>query len=424
MLTNLLKKNNIVQTFLARFLILALNFGLVIYSTNIWGSEGKGVISIVIANLTIVGFLSNIFAGGTITYFSSKARPEPLLLVAYLWSILIGITIPLLFYFFYSEAYILTLMGLSISASLLATNVNFFIGKQKFKLFNLYSILQLAIQIILIFFFVYFLEQKNINIYFISQTICNFLLFFISFISIAKIFNFSNFKISKKQSLAIFAYGYKTQFSAFTQFLNYRLSYYFLEFYKGVSSVGIYSIGTAFSEAIWVFSKSISVVLYSEVVNSKSHLDSIMRTKTSLKLCFTITFFMLFILLLLPTQFYTFVFGKDFNETKKIIILLSPGVLAIAASNIVGHYFSGVNELTILNIKSLVGLFFTITLSFFFIPKWGIYGACLVTSISYILSSAVLFWKFYTITSFKISDFIISFNEIKTIINKITKKDK
>jgi O-antigen/teichoic acid export membrane protein len=296
--------------------------------------------------------------------------------------------------------------------------VNFFVGKQKFKLYNLYSIFQLAIHILLIFGFVYFFDLKDITTYFVAQIICNSLLFLVSCLSVAKTISFGNIKFSQKEFNSIFSYGFKTQFSAFTQFLNYRLSYYFLEFYKGVSSVGIYSVGIAFSEAIWVFSKSFSVVLYSEVVNSKDISDSIARTKTSLKLCFSLTFFLLLILLLVPSQFYSFVFGKDFNETKNIIVLLSPGVLAIAASNIIGHYFSGINQLKILNIKSLVGLFFTITLSFYFIPRWGIYGACMVTSISYILSSAVLFWKFYTITSFRLSDFIISIDEIKTAIKK------
>ncbi len=31
----------IIKTFISRFLILFLSFGLVIFSTNMWGSEGK-----------------------------------------------------------------------------------------------------------------------------------------------------------------------------------------------------------------------------------------------------------------------------------------------------------------------------------------------------------------------------------------------
>ena len=35
----------------------------------------------------------------------------------------------------------------------------------------------------------------------------------------------------------MFEYGWKTQLSAFVQFLNYRLSFYFLEYFEGIASV-------------------------------------------------------------------------------------------------------------------------------------------------------------------------------------------
>ena len=55
----------IIKTFVSRFLILILSFGLVIYSTNMWGSEGKGTISIVVANAAAVSFFSSIFSGSS-----------------------------------------------------------------------------------------------------------------------------------------------------------------------------------------------------------------------------------------------------------------------------------------------------------------------------------------------------------------------
>lgn len=44
----------------------------------------------------------------------------------------------------------------------------------------------------------------------------------------------------------MFEYGWKTQLSAFVQFLNYRLSFYFLEYFEGISSVGIFPSGLPF----------------------------------------------------------------------------------------------------------------------------------------------------------------------------------
>jgi O-antigen/teichoic acid export membrane protein len=234
--------------------------------------------------------------------------------------------------------------------------------------------------------------------------------------------NFKSISFSKEIGSKLFDYGWKTQLSAFLQFLNNRLSFYFLEYFKGIVSVGVFSVGIAFSEAIWTVSRSLSVVLYADVINNKNSNDAIEKTKVSLRVSFLITLLFIIIMLLIPAEVYSMIFGKDFNQTKEIVLFLSPGILAIAVSNIIGYYFAGINKLRILNVKAIVGLIFTVISSFFIIPKWGIKGACVITSISYCLSSALLFWRFYQITDFHIKDFILSKKEVSLLLKRLVKK--
>ncbi|WBV54992.1 polysaccharide biosynthesis C-terminal domain-containing protein [Chryseobacterium daecheongense] len=418
-----MKQNTIVKTFISRFLILILNFGLVIYTTNMWGSEGKGTISIVIADLTIVGFFCNIFVGSSVTYFASKYKTEQILLYAYLWSVLIGIAVPLIFSIIRPVEYLSYLIGLSVLSSLLAANINLFVGQQNIRMFNLYTILQQVVHIVFIIIIVYLINITSVVSYFIAQLSCFAVLFITSSFQILRYCEIGRISFSKKIRNKLFDYGWKTQLSAFLQFLNNRLSFYFLEFFKGITSVGVFSIGIAFSEAIWTVSKSLSVVLYSDVVNTSNHNIAIEKTKISLKISFLVTLLFIIIILLLPAQFYVMIFGKDFSETKRITLFLSPGILAIAVSNIIGYYFAGVNKLRILNIKSVIGLIFTIVSSFFIIPRWGITGACIITSVSYCISSGLLFWKFYELTEFHIRDFMISKSEINLLLNKVLRKN-
>lgn len=418
-----MKQDTIVKTFISRFLILILNFGLVIYSTNMWGSEGKGVISIVIADLTIIGFFCNIFVGSSITYFASKYKTEQILSYAYSWSVLVGITVPFIFSFTRTLEYPYYLIGLSVLSSLLAANINLFVGQKNIRMFNLYTILQQLVHILFVAVVVYLIRITSVEAYFIAQISCYLILFIVSSFQILRYCKISNLSFSAPIRNALFDYGWKIQVSAFLQFLNNRLSFYFLEFFKGITSVGIFSIGVAFSEAIWMVSKSLSVILYSDVVNSANHNDAIEKTKISLKISFLITLMFIIGILLLPAGFYVMVFGKDFHDTKKIILFLSPGILAIAVSNIIGYYFAGINKLRILNIKSVVGLIFTIVSSVFIIPRWGISGACMITSISYCLSSGLLFWKFYELTEFHIRDFMISRSEINLLLHKLLRKN-
>ena len=386
-----------------------------------WGSEGKGVISIVIADLTIISFFANIFVGSSISYFASKYKTEEILPFAYLWSIVVGFLIPIIIGFYHTIEYSNYLIALSVLSSLLATNINLFVGQKNIPLFNIYTVLQQVCHVVFILIIVYFLKITSVDAYFIAQIICFGVLFVASTIQVLKKCNILEIKFSREVRDKLFDYGWKTQLSAFLQFLNYRLSFYFLEFFKGLTSVGIFSVGIALSEAIWMVNRSLSIVLYADLVNSDNHKEAIEKTKVNLKISFLVTLLFLVIILSIPDNFFSLIFGKDFTQTKEIMFLLSPGILAIAVSNIVGFYFAGINKLKILNIKSLVGLVFTIAASFYVIPRWGIRGACIVTTISYCLSSGLLFWRFYQITEFRFVDFLFSKKEINLLISHFLK---
>ncbi|WEK68611.1 MAG: polysaccharide biosynthesis C-terminal domain-containing protein [Candidatus Chryseobacterium colombiense] len=413
----------VVKTFISRFLILILSFGLVIFSTNMWGSEGKGTISIVIANAAIVSFFSSIFAGSSTSYFASKFKTEQILVYSYIWSVGMGILIPVIFSFADVESkYLLYLIGISVFSALLSVNVNLFIGKQNIRLFNAYTVLQQLVHILFIGIFIYILNLKNVSAYFGAQICCLALLFLTSFFQVIRKCKISEISLSKKVFASMFEYGWKTQLSAFIQFLNYRLSFYFLEYFDGIASVGIFSIGITFSEAIWTITRSIAVILYSEVVNSKSREESILKTKSSLKLSLILMLIFLLGIIIIPGWVYEMIFGKAFRGTKEIMLLLSPGILAIAVSDMIGYYFSGIKELKILNVKSIVGLVITVAFSFFLIPKYGILGACIVTTLSYSVSALLLFLKFYRSTDFNIRDYLITKEDVRLAKERLMKK--
>lgn len=414
-----MKSRKIIESFLARFLILGFNFGLLIFTTNFWGTEGKGIISLVIADLAIIGFFSNIFTGSSVSYYFSKFQPEQVVVRAYIWSLISGTVFPILLSLLHPIDYLNHLIGLSVSFSLLTTNIQLFVGRQEIGKFNLYSVLQQAVHFVVMLVLIYVFQQKSVETYLLALIICYVLLVITSSIYLLKDFKFSNISLSPNIFQNLFSYGWKSQLSAFLQFLNNRASFYFLEFFRGVSSVGIFGVGVAFSEAIWTVSRSLSVILYSDIVSQDEAGDAIQKTKISLRISFLVSFLFILLILLIPGSLYAAILGEDFGGTRMIILLLSPGILAIAVSNIIGHYFAGVNELKILNIKSVVGLVFTVLASFVAIPRWGILGACIVTSISYLLSSGILFWRFYRVTHFEISDFMLTKNEMQLLLNKI-----
>jgi hypothetical protein len=66
----------------SKFLILLSNFALVVFSTHIWGSEGRGVIALVLANVSIIAIFNNVFCGSTIAYHAPRVKRDTLLFLS------------------------------------------------------------------------------------------------------------------------------------------------------------------------------------------------------------------------------------------------------------------------------------------------------------------------------------------------------
>ena len=89
------------------------------------------------------------------------------------------------------------------------------------------------------------------------------------------------------------------------------------------------------------------------------------------------------------------VFGEEFVTVKRVLLLMTPGVLAIATSNVFGNYFSAIGKLKILIAKSAIGLLATVVLSIVLIPRFHVDGACIVNATSYIVSSVIIVLFFF-----------------------------
>ena len=198
----------------------------------------------------------------------------------------------------------------------------------------------------------------------------------------------------KHTLFAMFSFGFLNQISHITSMLNARLSYYLLAKYKGADQLGIYSNGVSLTEAVWMVSGSMAMVQYARIVNSSNKKYSQQLTADLTKISLLLSLGIIIVMVLLPSEFYSFIFGNEFANINHIMLCLAPGVVLYSFSLLIGHYFSGTGKIYINTIASSIGLVVTLLLSFWAIPEWGFYGAAIVTSISYLFTSMVIVYCF------------------------------
>jgi O-antigen/teichoic acid export membrane protein len=386
---------DIIRTFLSKIIILILNFLIVILTTNLWGAEGRGMISILLANMSLIAIFNNVLGGSSIAYLTPRIGFSKLVLPAYIWVFIVSLIGASLFTTTLSHNRIFVLFVLTLLNSLLSLNLSVFIAKENLKSYNIYSVLLPVSLISCTLFLNYIVGLRSVNSYIYGYILALSLVFLFSWAKMRSYLVLNKIAFSWEAIQKSLAYGWKNEMSNFLQFLNYRLSYYFVLYYLGLKSVGVFSIGIAIAESIWVICRSISLVQYSTLINIDDKKLSIEITKKSAKISFMASSVVVLLLLVVPSDLYRHVFGLEFRIVKQLLIVLIPGILALSFSNVHGHFFAARNELNVLIVKSSIGLLFTVIFSFILIPRWGIVGASVVTSTAYLLSSAYLVSVFY-----------------------------
>ncbi|PKP27406.1 MAG: hypothetical protein CVU02_03555 [Bacteroidetes bacterium HGW-Bacteroidetes-19] len=444
--------SNIISTFFSRIFSMFILLIVVVINSNSFGAEGIGTIGLIVLNVTILQLITSFIGGTTLVYLIPRRNISNLLVLSFLWAIignLLGLYI-LKELYMVPKSYTLLLLLISISCTFYNINITILQSFEKIKTFNLFQIIQSLFLITFIgaslLYFTFNDLPIKIDIYLLALLFSYVLGFFLSIIPIFKhlkshdfrkkiklteeseenknqTFSFKNMFIQLKEMLFL---GFWVQIANLAQLLNYRLSYYFIEFYVGRKPLGIFDLGTKLSEAIWVFPKSLCLVQYARLSNTNDENYARKLTLTFAKIATLFTLIVVILLLLLPPTFFSFIFGAEFSEVKTIIYALAPGIVFLSTLTIISHHFAAKGLYWINGLSSLTGLIITLVGGFIFIPMaaqnsymHAITVAGLITSCSYFVSLVFSMLFFFKKTQVSISDFIITQEEITLLQTEV-----
>ena len=215
--------------------------------------------------------------------------------------------------------------------------------------------------------------------------------------------------------------GSVMQMGNILQFFNYRLSYYFIEFFLKRAAVGVYSVGVQLSESIWLIAKSIHMVQYTRISNEKDEKYAAKLTLNLVKISFILTLLSLILIMVLLHLFFSLIFKPEFQQVPVIMYTLAAGILTFSISIILSPYFSGLGKPIHNTISAAIGLLFTLVLCIFLIPLLGLIGAGLAATFSYIAATFYQFIVFIKMAKVKPADFLLRKADILLIAKEVKK---
>jgi len=429
--------NNVINTFLIKIVIFILTFSSGILSARILGPNGKGILTLVFLAPPLTLALGNLGIGIANVYLIGKKEFQLSDIVSnsFLISILFGgagmffsyIAIKFAFHSTFKDA-----TDKEIITALSTIPAQYFIlygsavlsGTLNIKRYNIVFLIQTAM---LFCFFLCFLVLLKKGLYsaIVSQTLSIFIASVLCSLFVLKL---ARIKLTLNCQLLwrSLSFGLKGYLSNMFKFLNLRLDLFLVSFYLGAKEVGIYSVAAGIAEFMLYIPDAVKLTLYPTVVSSSSDETSSYLTAKVCRQVFlagilsSIALFFSARLIIIP--FY----GIQFESSILPLKILLPGVICLGISNLLYSDLWGRGKPIISTYSTLTGLIATILADITLIPKFGIQGAALASTIAYFAMSIIPIWFFVRHTKRKVRDLFI-FNPgdwqiYKAVLHDIAKR--
>jgi O-antigen/teichoic acid export membrane protein len=176
--------------------------------------------------------------------------------------------------------------------------------------------------------------------------------------------------------------------------VSYRIELFVLREYRGLGDVGIYSIAMQTIESVWLIAAALATAVTAPAVQEAERDVVALIARTAVKaLLFTAG--VAAVLAAVAPLAIPLVFGDAFERAVLPLALLLPGVVAYAPVAVLVVYLSvrrGRPRLSL--VVSVVAGAATLALGLVLIPRSGVSGAAVASSLGYV-AGAVLAWVFF-----------------------------
>lgn len=394
---------NIIQTLFTKGFVAIINFLILIVSAKYLGVTTRGEISLFVLNIANIQIINEIYTGYSLVYFVPKFNLKKLYLNGVVWTLIATSVSNILFFIWNKEiaGYEWDMFLLSVMVILNTFNMVIILAKENVKLYNFLSMLQPFLLLSGIAFFTLGQRDFTFKAYVIPLYISFSVSFIVSTFTVIKYVLAENTK-TEFSLKSVFENGFFCQLAGWFHIQVNRFSWYIL----GSSAlVGMYSAASSLIESVWIIASGITPIVLSKISNSGDTPFNRAITITLAKAAFVLSCLAIVILWFIPTELFTYLLGKDFSNTKHIMLCLSPGILCISFSTVISHYFSGLGKLKFIAGCNFIGFVCAISLAPFLIEKYNLTGAAIAANVGYFISSVGLFSGFIIKNKLKALEF-------------------
>lgn len=215
--------------------------------------------------------------------------------------------------------------------------------------------------------------------------------------------DFKKCRFDLSQVPKFFKYGILPMFTLLLMTINYRIDVLMLELFGvATAEIGVYSVGIALAEKIWLVPDAIKDILMSRLCNGAGRDEVAKVTRISL----AVSIAMLLLAALFGRQMIWLLYGPEFRSAYEILIIMLAGVVGMIFYKMV-YAYNVVNGKRAINLIFLgVAAIANVIGNLLLIPIGGIFAAAWASVISYLVCGAAFLVYFRYTTGIKCSQML------------------
>lgn len=286
---------------------------------------------------------------------------------------------------------------------------------------NKRNMISLIVNVIkLIYYFVLFLFGPKTLLWGVTTLIIAPLIESIYFSKNLK-FSFSINRLKSRKIFSLISYGFLPMIAVLLTTLNYRIDVIMLKNANSIelASIGVYSIGIMLAEKILLVSDAVKEILLSKLAKGKNE-DEVAK---AMRFCFIVTFLMAILISIISKVFINILYGDEYSGAEVVTNISIWGTVFMVFFKMISQY-NVANKKQVFNVLFLgIAIVLNIAMNAIFIPKYGINGAAIATTIGYTFSSILFIIYFHIISGISYRNLVlINKHDISVVLDKIKKK--
>lgn len=423
-------------------------FGVIagVFITRMLGPEGRGIYALFFADITLLSVVFGFSLGTSITFYVSNQRisKEKIMGLTILFSIItillsllvlaVWLNLP------YSDLLLpnenLTVPFIAIFCLFVIINqvdlvyASFFQGEQKFGIVNRVLLVNSGLSLTFygVLFWLYSLELIDVDIH----TVLYVALAIISLNVLHWHYQFRkhltyaiNFKFSWKNDIKPFLHFMGLDhFANILTFFNSRLVLWIIAFYYSDGSVGIFAVALGITQLLSMLSNPLSQVLFPVIwaVDAKKH----MKVYTLFSRAhFSVLLICAVVGISIAGIAIPLIYGEDFRASvEPLQLMFIPAILSCQTKIFSGVLFAE-NKVKFYFFSALVGFCLTLLLNVLLVPKYGVVGAALATSVSFIATFVITYLSMLLFVDLPTRNlFFLTLTDLKEVKLKLSAKLK